>query len=106
MTMQRTIEDKIRASLTPTYLEVINESPLHSVPAGSESHFKVVVVSPAFDGKSLVARHQAVNGILATELAGGIHALALQTLTIEEWERKSGVTAASPECLGGSKKAS
>ena len=50
----------------------------------------------------LVARHQAVYGALSTEMAS-IHALALKTMTPEEWESAGGGAAESPQCLGGSK---
>ena len=103
MTVQRSIERKIGASLTPSHLEVINESHMHSVPPGSESHFKLVIVSPAFEDLSLVQRHQKVNRILSDELKGRIHALSMETLTAAEWERRSGKTMASPLCHGGSK---
>jgi BolA protein len=51
----------------------------------------------------LVRRHQRVNAVLADELANSIHALALQTLTQDEWTAKGGQTMPSPQCLGGSK---
>ena len=103
MTVQETIEAKIAAELAPLHLEVINESHMHSVPPGSESHFKVVVVSDSFAGKRLVQRHQAVNAVLAKELAEDIHALSLETLTGTEWQARGGQIMASPPCLGGSK---
>ena len=103
MTVQQAIESKITTSLSPTHLRVINESRMHSVPPGSESHFKLVIVSDAFEGKPLVRRHQLVNGILAEELKGTIHALSMETLTAAEWRRRSGRTADSPPCLGGGK---
>ena len=49
---------------------MINESSGHNVPKGSETHFKVVVVSDSFDGQMLIARHRMVNEILADELSG------------------------------------
>ncbi len=103
MTIQRTIEDKLTGALAPGHLEVINESHMHNVPPGSESHFKVVVVSDQFDGEARVRRHQRINAILADELAGPVHALALQTLTAGEWTKKSGVTPASPRCMDDGK---
>jgi BolA family transcriptional regulator, general stress-responsive regulator len=42
----------------PVFLDIINESHSHNVPRGSESHFKVVVISPEFEGKSLIQRHR------------------------------------------------
>ncbi len=103
MSEQQRIETKIRTSMSTSHLEVINESHNHSVPPGSESHFKLVIVSPRFEGKPLVRRHQTVNGILADELAGPIHALSMDTLTGLEWERRGGRVAPTPECLGGGK---
>ena len=103
MIVQQAIESKIRASLSPEHLRVVNESHMHSVPPGSESHFKLVIVSDAFEGKPLVRRHQLVNGILAEELQERIHALSMETLTAAEWRRRGGETTDSPLCLGGGK---
>lgn len=103
MSMHDIIEDKLRQGLEPTHLEVVNESHMHNVPPGSESHFKVVVVSDKFNGQRLINCHRMVNALLAEELAGGIHALALHTMTPEEWFEKSGRSPDSPECMGGSK---
>ena len=105
MTVQQYIKAKIVASLAPTHLEVINESDMHNVPPDSESHFRLVVVSDRFEGQALVQRHQAVNRALAAELSGGVHALALQTLTPAEWEQRGGRSPTSPPCLGGGKAA-
>ena len=103
MTMQENIRSKIQQRLNPMHLEVTNESHMHNVPEGSESHFKVTVVSDSFTGEKLIARHRLVNKILADELKTQIHALALHTLTPDEWFKKGGRVPASPECLGGSK---
>ena len=103
MSVQSDIEAKLTNSLQPNYLEVINESSNHNVPPGSESHFKVVIVTDAFDGKMLVARHRMINEILADELQHKIHALALHTYSQAEWEEVSGNAPASPPCLGGGK---
>ena len=73
-----------------------------NVPVGSESHFKVVLVSDVFRDKALLARHRLVNELLGDELAGPIHALSLDTLTGDEWFEKGGKSKPSPECLGGS----
>jgi len=103
MRMQQTIERKLAEALAPAHLEVINESHQHSVPPGSESHFKVVLVSAAFEGKRSVARHQQVYKVLAAELAGGVHALALHTYTPAEWAERAARAPDSPACMGGSK---
>jgi BolA protein len=76
---------------------------MHKVPEGAESHFKVTVVSERFAGEKLIARHRAVNDLLAGELRSGLHALALHTWTPEEWFAKGGRSPDSPPCLGGSK---
>ena len=103
MTIQANIEAKIYDALRPEYLEVANESHMHNVPPGSESHFKVTVVTTEFDGKMLVARHRILNKLLKDELNGPVHALSLNTLTPEEWQEKNGEVRKSPPCLGGSK---
>lgn len=105
--IQDTIKRKLEAAFSPEHLEVINESYMHNVPEGSESHFKVIIVSDAFRDKMLLARHREVNKILEEELsqegsASNIHALALHTMTMEEWFKK-GNAPESPECLGGGK---
>jgi BolA protein len=100
--IQREIERKLRDELTPVVLDVINESSMHSVPPGSETHFKVTVVSGAFEGKSLVERHRLVYALLDDEIRGGVHALTITSRTPAEWE-KNGAVAKSPACLGGSK---
>lgn len=102
MNMQQTIIQKLENALSPEHLEVINESHMHNVPEGSESHFKVVIVSNDFRDKMLVARHRLVNKALEDEMKGGIHALALHTLTMEEWFDK-GKAPESPPCEGGGK---
>lgn len=102
MNMQQTIISKLEQALSPQHLEVINESHMHNVPEGSESHFKVVIVSDGFNNKMLIARHRLVNKALENELKSGIHALALHTMTMEEWFEK-GRAADSPPCEGGGK---
>jgi stress-induced morphogen len=116
--VQERIQTKLKDSLDPLHLEVINESHMHSVPKGEEglaagepdpsktkreTHFKVVVVSPRFDGLSPVKRHQLVYGALAEELKSGVHALAITSRTPSEWEASPEANA-SPKCLGGNGK--
>lgn len=103
MQIQHQIEQRLRSEFAPLHLAVENESHMHNVPAGSESHFRVVLVTEAFDGKPLVQRHRAVNRALAEQLQGAVHALALHTMTPEEWFDKGGSAPASPPCLGGGK---
>ena len=101
--MQQRIEGKLGEALGPVHLEVINESSMHSVPPGSETHFKVLVVSAAFEGLALVARHRRVNEALRDELRSGVHALSIRALTPSQWEAEGAAGFVSPPCLGGSK---
>jgi BolA protein len=103
--MQSIIETKIADGMNAAHLEVINESNNHNVPPGSESHFKVVLVSNEFEGQPLIARHRVVNQLLADELKNNIHALALHTYTESEWRERHGEAPMSPPCRGGSKQA-
>ena len=97
MSIQNQIEQKL-AAFAPTFVTVENESHKHSVPANSETHFKVVLVSEQFASIRRIARHQQVYQALSAELAGPVHALALHLYTATEW---AGQAPASPDCLGG-----
>ena len=101
MNKQETITKKLNDAFSPEHLEVLNESHMHSGPA-TESHFKVTIVCDDFKDKMLIARHRLVNKVLEDELSGGIHALALHTMTMEEWFKK-GNAPDSPQCMGGGK---
>jgi stress-induced morphogen len=100
--VQTRILAKLTDEFSPVYVDVINESHMHSVPPDSETHFKVVLASPQFAGKRQVQRHQAIYACLADELHSGVHALALHTFSPEEWQLSDSFPA-SPQCLGGSK---
>ncbi len=77
---------------------------MHNVAPGSESHFKVIIVSDHFNGQRLLQRHRAVNRTLAEELSDHIHALAIHTYTEKEWhEHYQEHPPLSPKCLGGGK---
>jgi stress-induced morphogen len=88
MSVEQSIREKLTEAFEPEALEIINESHRHTGHAGSpgtgESHFAVKVVSSAFAGKSRLERHRMVNDVLAEELSGNIHALALSALSPEE----------------------
>jgi BolA protein len=104
MTIASAIEEKLLSAFSPLHLDVINESNNHNVPPGSESHFKVTIVSKDFENERLIKRHRAVNAVLSEELAEKIHALALHTYTEKEWnDYYAENTPISPNCLGGSK---
>jgi BolA protein len=102
MSIQANIEDKLASEYDADFLQVENESHLHNVAPGSESHFKVTIVSNAFKDQMLIKRHRMVNSTLQHEMQQ-IHALALHTLTPEEWQARAGKVADSPKCRGGGK---
>jgi stress-induced morphogen len=101
--MSQRITEKLSQALAPAHLDVQNESGMHNVPKGSETHFKVLVVSAAFEGLGLVDRHRKVNEILREELAGGVHALSIKALAPSQWSADQAANFQSPPCLGGSK---
>ena len=79
------IEAKLRAALAPVRLAISDDSARHAGHAGAqpggETHFSVEIVSAEFTGKSRVLRHSMVYELLADEIAGGVHALAVKALT-------------------------
>lgn len=81
MTVAQDIETKLRAALAPESLEIVDESDRHRGHAGwregGQTHFRIRVVSDRFAGLSRIARHRLVNEVLAAELAGPVHALAI-----------------------------
>ena len=97
------IKAKLKDAFQPvTHLQVLNESYMHNVPKGSETHFKVVVVSDKFENQNLVTRHRAVNETLSEELANGVHALSIVAKTTVQWsEFKEKPVEPSPKCRGG-----
>jgi BolA protein len=100
--MQSLIEQKLASEFETEYLQVENESHMHNVAPGSESHFKVTIVSDSFRDQMLIKRHRMVNKTLQQEMQQ-IHALALHTLTPDEWQARTGNVADSPRCRGGGK---
>jgi|TARA_A100001388_G_scaffold123871_1_gene91452 BolA protein len=94
------IENNLKDSLDVSFLEVINESNMHNVPDGAESHFKITVVSNVFEQLRPVQRHQKIYEILKTEMKK-IHAIAIHPYTNDEWKDISGEDLTSPNCLGG-----
>lgn len=88
MSIKQTIISKLTDALAPVQLDVIDESDKHKGHGGwregGETHFRVRIVSPSFSGQNRVARHRAINELLAAELAGGVHALAIEARAPEE----------------------
>lgn len=106
MSLSDTILLEITTAFSPVHVSIDNESGKHAVAPGSETHFKVTVVSELFSGQPLVTRHRAVNAALVTAFQNGLHALSLTALTPEEWQARDGRVAPTPACLGGSKRES
>ena len=83
-----TIDNKLRAAFAPQRLAIEDESSRHHGHAGwregGETHFRVEIVSAAFEGQSRVTRQRLVYAALKDELDAGLHALALTTLTPSE----------------------
>jgi BolA protein len=94
--MPDSIESAIRAKLTgalsPVMLEIVDESAKHAGHAGArpgeQTHFRLMVVSSAFENLSRVARQRKVYGLLEGEFSAGLHALSLRALTPEEAKKK------------------
>ncbi|XP_022195147.1 bolA-like protein DDB_G0274169 isoform X2 [Nilaparvata lugens] len=99
--VETAMRTKLAEKLTPVHLEIINESFMHNVPKGAESHFKVVVVSDIFNDLPLLKRHRLVNEILDYELKNQVHALSIVAKTPEQWEASNKDVEASPACRGG-----
>jgi len=99
--VESSIRQKLESYFEPKHLEVLNESFMHKVPKGSETHFKVVIVSDRFANEPLLNRHRLVNKILEEELKSGVHALSIIAKTPEQWESSSKVIDKSPPCRGG-----
>lgn len=103
MHLQNLITTALSTAFTITHLDVINESNRHNVPPNSETHFKIILASPEFEGLRKVTRHQRVYQALDEAIKQGVHALALHIYTDQEWQQESEGVNASPNCLGGSK---
>jgi BolA protein len=82
MTVKDAITNKLHEAFIPESLDVVDESHLHEGHSGhrpgGETHFRVYIVSAAFEGKSRIERHRMINAALAAELAGPVHALAIK----------------------------
>jgi BolA protein len=87
-TVHHTITNKLREAFTPESLDVIDESHLHEGHSGhrpgGETHFRINIVSSAFEGKSRIERHRMINATLAAELASSVHALAIKAQAPKE----------------------
>ena len=100
--IETSIRNKVLSAFQPAFIELENESSNHHVPPGSETHFKLILVSEKFQGVSRVDRQRRVYELLSDERAQGLHALAMWTFTPEEWA-KAPQNLESPNCRGGGK---
>ena len=82
MSRDNRMREALLVAFEPVRLDVVNDSEQHaghrSSPGTGESHYTVLIVSPKFNGKSRIERHRMVNAALATELAAGLHAIAIK----------------------------
>ena len=87
--MEKIIENKIKAiintNLNPSVLNIINESSMHNVPANSESHFKIIIVSDIFKDVTSVNRHKIIYKTLGSVM-DDIHALSIYAFDINEFD--------------------
>ena len=99
------IQSLVQEHLKPLHFELENESSQHAVPVGSESHFKILVVSELFQDQSRVDRQKKVYGLLDQEFKSGLHALSLRALTPAEWQQQGVAGFISPDCNSKTKAA-
>ncbi|KYR00590.1 bolA family protein [Tieghemostelium lacteum] len=104
--IEQDITSILQREFQPIYLDVKNESYMHNVPKGSESHFKVYIVSEKFNGIMMIEQHRLVNTVLHAYLSSGkIHALSITSKTPTQWEKIKGdqqsLNSKSPPCIGG-----
>ena len=104
MMLEKLLQESLIKSLNPIYLGLENESHGHNVAKNSETHFRLMIVSEAFEGLSRVKRHQLVYKAANLMLKQGIHALAMQCFTEPEWA-DSPEQLKSPPCKGGMRQA-
>lgn len=100
MSLEQAITQLLTTELSPDFIEVDNESHLHSSGKSGNSHFKVTVVSDAFEGMGLVARHRKVQQVVAPVTGGVVHALGIHTYTPDEWQDRGYEIPESPTCAG------
>ena len=95
--METTIKNLLIDSLKPSILSITNESYMHNVPEGSESHFKIVIVSKNFKNQSNVKRHQLIYGVL-DDIMKLIHAISIYAFDDDEY-KENPIVLDSPNCV-------
>ena len=86
----------LSTSMNLSSLKILNESFMHNVPKGSESHFKIVVVTNDFNNLSIIKRHKLIYKTL-DNLMNKIHALSIHAFNEEEFKLNP-IILDSPEC--------
>ncbi|MCB9554544.1 MAG: BolA/IbaG family iron-sulfur metabolism protein [Deltaproteobacteria bacterium] len=103
MDVKALITERLTEAFAPLRLAVLDETDRHNVPAGSQSHWNVTIISDAFADTSLIDRHRAVHKAVGADLLGRIHALTMKTMTASEWQTAGGeLKNPAPLCRGGS----
>ncbi|XP_058798257.1 DNA-binding transcriptional regulator BolA [Phymastichus coffea] len=95
------LNSKLNLAFSPEHLDIINESHKHNVPADSETHFKVIVISELFTDVPIIKRHRMIYEVLENELQTGIHALSIIAKTPIEWYESHKNITPTPQCKGG-----
>jgi BolA protein len=95
--IESTINKIINESYNPLYIELVNESFMHNVPRGSESHFKLVIVSNIFKNMTLIQRHKHIYSSL-NSIMNNIHALSINAFDTEEFRLNPDISR-SPNCI-------
>jgi len=87
--IRRQIEENLRRDLAPLHLEVLDDSAAHAGHVGvmvqGGGHFRILCVSEAFEGKSLVDQHRLIHGAVGYPMNGAIHALEIKTVPASRW---------------------
>lgn len=97
--IESSLRTHIEKAFSPSYYELENESHRHAVPRDSETHFRLLVVSAAFEGKSRLERSRMINELMKPEMARGLHALSQRAFTPSEWDQiKDRFEMVSPKC--------
>ena len=106
MTLDETLHAlraRLSEALSPQHLELVDESHGHRVPRGLLTHLRVIVVAPCFSGRPRIARHRLVYAALGDAMQAGLHAVAVEALTPEEWSAQGDAArSTAPPCHGGS----
>ncbi len=97
MTRKKRLYDALSSHFLPVFLDIQDESGNHRR-EGTETHFKIIMVSAQFEDKTRIMRHRAVNALAEKEFETGLHAFSLHLYTPAEWEARGNPMPKSPLC--------